>query len=314
MLIVRVSDSCTTGWAHWGHGELWLSPDALVRVGKSSITWGAIKRGATSGLAGGALGSTMREIHRARSQGLVVEDVDGPAWVRQVRGEDHVLYVPLEAIAGADVVAGITTSRLKLATRDGQEFKLLWMRNDLVLPWVERAVHDPAAHRAALQPDDAPVRDDAAPVSAPAPFTVEQLVGGCPVGRTLRYRVEVVGEPPRLRTERVVAVDELGASFEVTETTPDHAVVAGPTSERRTWDEVQHAAALLPSRTTTQDDYLESPLGEIETVRYTVKDGTTHTLHWFAPSRPGPPLQTLVRHEGRLRTKVEVVEDDLPPS
>ena len=52
-----------------------------------------------------------------------------------------------------------------------------------------------------------------APGRAPTPFTADEVRGGCPAGRTIRLRVDVVGETSFHRVSRFVECDEAGATW-----------------------------------------------------------------------------------------------------
>ncbi len=51
-----------------------------------------------------------------------------------------------------------------------------------------------------------------------------------------------------------------------------------------------------------------SPLGELDCLRYTVRDGATEEVFWFATSLPGMPIQQQTRTDGHVVETVSVVE------
>lgn len=51
-----LSTACTTSWTDWGHGELWLTPRALVRVPRRELTVRAGVAGARAAARGTAIG------------------------------------------------------------------------------------------------------------------------------------------------------------------------------------------------------------------------------------------------------------------
>jgi hypothetical protein len=138
-----LSDSCTTGWAHWGHGELWLTPHSIVRIGQPSRTLRAATRGALSGIAGGVAGAVALEVARSGREVTALE-VDSAEWDGYLADHRSVLRVDLGDVVEAALRAGIITSRLRLRMRDGRNLKLLWMRNTVAVTLLERALWPPA--------------------------------------------------------------------------------------------------------------------------------------------------------------------------
>ena len=137
MKAVLLTNSCTTGWMHWGHGELWLTPEALVRIGKRELTAKAAL-GAAPGAALGAVAGPAGLVAALVAAGLA----SGPSSVgREVelehgqwewdlmRRRKNVLSVPVRWIARADLKSGFSTTRLRIHTTDGARYKLLWMNN-----------------------------------------------------------------------------------------------------------------------------------------------------------------------------------------
>lgn len=152
MRVVLLTNSCTTGWMQWGHGELWLTPDSLVRIGRKKLT----ARAALEGGAGSALGAVAGPIghlaalvggglwtrQRDRRDLGRVADVEHAAWVLDLmQRRDDVLAIPLRWITRADVRSGLSTTRLRLHTVDGAEHTLLWLNNAVAVP-VLRTVLD----------------------------------------------------------------------------------------------------------------------------------------------------------------------------
>ena len=125
MKITLLSDSCTTGWAHWGHGELWLTSDSIVRIGKRSLTIASARRGIT----GGAVGGLAHEVLRGRTFAGHPVDVDRAEWERYVGGFRNTLVIDLGDVVRASLRVGLMSSRLSIVTRSGRRVKLLWMRN-----------------------------------------------------------------------------------------------------------------------------------------------------------------------------------------
>jgi hypothetical protein len=122
------------------------------------------------------------------------------------------------------------------------------------------------------------------PDLAPTPFTPDEIRAGCPAGRTIELLVETDGEEPYTRVNRFVACDETGATLE-----------RGATGTRVTWAELQAHAAFPAARTTIEPDTIETPLGVLDCLRYTVEDGDDVDVFWFAQAFPGMPVRYRTR-------------------
>jgi hypothetical protein len=83
-----------------------------------------------------------------------------------------------------------------------------------------------------------------APGRAPTPFTAD-VRGGCPAGRTIRLRVDVVGEAAFPRVSRFVECDEAGATMERSRLSLDGSPLAEPEVDRVSWRDLQ-APRLVP--------------------------------------------------------------------
>ena len=55
----------------------------------------------------------------------------------------------------------------------------------------------------------------------------------------------------------------------------------------------------------------EPEVDRVDCLRYTVRDGATKEVFWFATDLPGMPLQCLTRTDGRVGMTVSVVDDTL---
>lgn len=141
MRLQLLSDSCTTGWAHWGHGELWLTPESIVRIPKRGLTLAAAGRGAAAGLGAGAAGALAREIGRA-SRACVDLDIERSDWDAYLASYPAHLQVDMADLVGAHLRAGLTTSRLRLVRLNAPRVKLLWMRNETAVPALHAALQD----------------------------------------------------------------------------------------------------------------------------------------------------------------------------
>jgi hypothetical protein len=119
-----ISDSCTTGWLHWGHGELWLTTSHLVRIGRPELTRRAAGWGGTRG--DNLFGST--SIERPFPGAAI--DVSPEQWDQEIKAEpSRTLMLALEEVAKFQFRQGFTASRLGVGMADGVKHKLLWLPN-----------------------------------------------------------------------------------------------------------------------------------------------------------------------------------------
>lgn len=123
------------------------------------------------------------------------------------------------------------------------------------------------------------------PGLAPTPFTAAEIRAACSVGRVLELLVEADGEEPYRRYNRYVACDEDGATIE-------RGRHGGEVETRQvTWAELQAHAAFPAEATTIEPETIETPLGVLDCLRYTVEDDDGVTVFWFATAYPGMPVR-----------------------
>ena len=151
-----------------------------------------------------------------------------------------------------------------------------------------------------------------APGRAPTPFTADEIRAGCPAGRTIRLRVDVVGRPPYHRVSRFVECDAAGATLERSRLLLDGTPLAEPEVDRVTWRDLQAHASFPVGDTTIEPARIQTAIGELDCLRYTVRDGDAEDVFWFATDLPGMPVQSLTRRHGEVVTTVSVVDSSMP--
>jgi hypothetical protein len=151
-----------------------------------------------------------------------------------------------------------------------------------------------------------------APGRAPTPFTADEIRGGCPPGRTIRLRVDAVGETPFHRVSRFVECDETGATMERSRLSLDGSPLAEPELDRVTWRDLQAHASFPADDTTIESERIETAIGELDCLRYRVHEGATDEVFWFAKDLPGMPIQCVTRTDGQVVTTVSVVDNTIP--
>ena len=91
----------------------------------------------------------------------------------------------------------------------------------------------------------------------------------------------------------------------------DGSASAEPEVDRVTWRDLQAHASFAADDTTIEPERIETAIGALDCLRYTVRDGATEEVFWFATDLPGMPLQCLTRTDGRVVMTVSVVDDKL---
>jgi hypothetical protein len=107
-----VTRSCTTGWADWIHGELWVLPDAFVRRRLSFAATQANRYGPT----------VAPPLPSADPASFVPADILAAHRTNKV--------LPFAAVAKAQLFRGFTAHGLALTMTDGTRHKLLWLTAD----------------------------------------------------------------------------------------------------------------------------------------------------------------------------------------
>jgi hypothetical protein len=149
------------------------------------------------------------------------------------------------------------------------------------------------------------------PGHAPTPFTADEIRRGCPTGRTIRLLVEIEGKPPFLSVNRFVRAGADGAIVERTRFTLAGEPLGDAVQGRETWLELQAHASFLANRTEVAPEHVETPLGVLGCLRYTVTDGATVETFWFAKTKPGMPIKYTTQEAGTVSSVVTVIEDSL---
>ena len=107
-----ISRSCTTGWADWIHGELWLLPRHLVRRRLTIRETRANTNGRTVPI----------PLPEVPASSLIQLDIASAHRTNKV--------LPLDEVAEARLHRGVLTDRLAVKMRDDGRHKLLWLKDD----------------------------------------------------------------------------------------------------------------------------------------------------------------------------------------
>lgn len=142
----------------------------------------------------------------------------------------------------------------------------------------------------------------------PAPFTAAQIRDAMPVGARLRHRVRDEGGE-QITTWRVLAADDASVTIEYGSETME---AAEPRSATHTWEELREHAAFTAGSTRWEEVRLDTPVGPLDCRRYTVNEGDTERVFWFAHAVPGAPVRAVVSQAGQVVSEMELVERVLP--
>lgn len=156
--------------------------------------------------------------------------------------------------------------------------------------------------------DDAGDPHVLAPGRAPTPFTAAEIRERCAAGKTIRVLVEIDGAAPYQRVTTYVDCDDAGATIERSQLALDGTPLERPELDRVSWLDLQGHASFPADETTIEPERIETPLGELACLRYTVRDDAGDQVFWFAKDYPGMPVRFLTRSGGRAVMTVSVVE------
>jgi hypothetical protein len=106
--------------------------------------------------------------------------------------------------------------------------------------------------------------------------------------------------------------DDAGATIERSRRSLDGSPVAEPDVDRVTWRDLQAHASFPAQHTTIESERIETAIGELDCLRYTVREGGTDEVFWFAKNLPGMPIQCLTRTDGEVVMTVFVVDNMMP--
>lgn len=143
---------------------------------------------------------------------------------------------------------------------------------------------------------------------APTPFTAAEIRNATSVGKSITRRVEAVGEESFLLISTYVECDDAGATLERSRRSLDGALLGEPQAMKTTWLDLQRHASFPAGDTTIEPERIETAIGALDCLRYTVRDGGTDEIFWFATSLPGMPVQQMTRTDGQIVASVVVVD------
>ncbi|MEV1144171.1 hypothetical protein [Micromonospora sp. NPDC049799] len=124
-----ITRSCTTGWADWVHGELWLLPNLLVRRRLTLQQTRAHANGRT----------VPHPLPEVRAASMPLDEILSAHPTNKV--------LALDTVVEARLHRGLMTDRLAVTMRDGNRHKLLWLKVDPAYEVLCHALAEPLGQR-----------------------------------------------------------------------------------------------------------------------------------------------------------------------
>lgn len=147
------------------------------------------------------------------------------------------------------------------------------------------------------------------PGHAPTPFTAAEIRRGCPAGRQVTVVHTDADGSAEYWTTTFAKVDEEAALLINQQVGEDGQPIGDASELTATWDELQAHASFPAESTAITATTLDTPIGELDCLRYEVSDGTAAKTLWFAKNLPGLPVKTVYVEEGQNQLTTLVVRD-----
>jgi hypothetical protein len=150
---------------------------------------------------------------------------------------------------------------------------------------------------------DAQVR----PGDLPTPFTAAQIRAASPDGHTVETRTEEDGVV--IARHRITFLDGNDDDVAMRHVALDQSgeEMGEPAVGRATWHDLQAHASFPAAATVRTVDSIETPMGELECVRYEVRRDDDTLVFWFAVDHPGMPVHRATLRDGEPVSVTTVV-------
>jgi hypothetical protein len=112
---------------------------------------------------------------------------------------------------------------------------------------------------------------------------------------------------PYINASRFVEADEDGTVIEAGRLAANGQPLEPAAAARTTWRQLQAHASFPADLTAIATEVIETPLGVLECLRYTVTDGQTVQTFWFAKAVPGMPIRFMTQESGQITVQVTMV-------
>ncbi len=147
---------------------------------------------------------------------------------------------------------------------------------------------------------------------APTPFTPEQI-SDASSARVVRTRTDERGGAPVFRVTRYLDGTAEAAVMETFESDSDGEPLGDPERFTSTWSELRDHAKFPADITTIERDTIDTPLGVVDTMRYSIVAEQRTMVFWFAPSYPGMPIRYQTVVDGVPISTTTVVDSSVAP-
>lgn len=145
------------------------------------------------------------------------------------------------------------------------------------------------------------------PDHLPTPFTGAQIRAASPSGTVVVTRTENADGTVGLERVEFLDCDDSGTTMRATPI-DEAGEPAGPSREgRSSWTELQSHASFPAAIATRRAERLETPLGELDCLRYDVDTGDRTMTFWFAHDHPGMPIRFTASSGGQVDSTTTVV-------
>jgi hypothetical protein len=144
----------------------------------------------------------------------------------------------------------------------------------------------------------------------PTPFSADEIRDGCPPGRTCRTLVELADGTAHVRVSRFGEHTEDGCLYERWVESVDGVIDGEPAVSPVPWLALQRHAGFTAAVSTVAPERISTPLGELDCLRYDVRDGEDVTTFWFAHSLPGMPVKVVEVVAGQAVETATMVSND----
>lgn len=146
----------------------------------------------------------------------------------------------------------------------------------------------------------------------PTPFTAEQIRDASR-DRRLRLVTEAPDAEPVHSVTEFVGWSDAGVTMRATTVDADGVPVEPPIEHWATWDDLRRHALFPAADTTLTDERITTPLGALDTLRYSRDVGDRQLVFWFAVGFPGMPVRYETRVGGVVVSSTTVVESGVEP-
>lgn len=152
------------------------------------------------------------------------------------------------------------------------------------------------------------------PVHLPTPFTAAQIRAASPSGKVVETATELAdGTVTRERVE-FLDCDDAGTMMRATPVDESGEPNGASREGRSSWTELQSHASFPAAVATRSSERIETPLGELDCLRYDVDAGDRTMTFWFAEVHPGMPIRFTAATGDRVESTTTVVRIAAVPS